>query len=67
MELATPHFRLHSQIDRSGQSGSWRFVLRGNDGAPHFEAHDAEADVPVERLDLLTVVARSNRSISLRA
>ncbi len=56
MEADTPHFLLSSHIDRNGQSGQWRFVLRSKDGARRFEAEDAEADLPVERLDLLTVV-----------
>jgi ribonuclease HI len=56
MDLATPHFLLFSHIDRSGRSGSWQFVLRSKDGGSRFEAADAETDIPVERLDLLTVV-----------
>jgi ribonuclease HI len=47
---------LFAHIDRSGCSGQWQFVLRSRDGAQRFEASDAEADLPVERLDLLTVV-----------
>jgi ribonuclease HI len=53
MDVESPHLLLYSQIDDSGR---WRFVLRGSDGVPHFEAHDTEAQVPSERLELLTVV-----------
>jgi len=56
MDLNTPHFLLFSHIDRTGKSGQWRFALRNSDGELGFEAQDAEADLPVERLDLLTVV-----------
>jgi ribonuclease HI len=56
MVSAAPHFHLISHIDRTGQSGQWQFVLRSQDGAQRFEAHDAEDDVTIERLDLLTVV-----------
>lgn len=56
MDVATPHFLLFAHIDRSGYSGGWQFVLRSSDGARRFEASDAEADISVERLELLTVV-----------
>jgi ribonuclease HI len=56
MDVSTPHFLLFAHIDRSGYSGGWQFVLRSNDGASRFEASDAEADISVERLELLTVV-----------
>ena len=56
MVNACPHFNLIAHIDRSGSSGQWQFALRSQDGSQRFEAHDAEADLPVERLDLLTVV-----------
>ena len=51
-----PHFNLIAHIDRSGRSGQWQFALRSHDGTQRFEAHDAERDLSVERLDLLTVV-----------
>jgi ribonuclease HI len=56
MDHTTPDFLLFSHVDRSGQSGQWQFVLRSKDGSQRLEAQDAEADLPVERLELLTVV-----------
>src|SRR5580698_6275307 len=56
MDVATPHFLLLAHIDRSGCSGGWQFVLRSTDGDQRFDASDAEADISVERLELLTVV-----------
>jgi ribonuclease HI len=56
MVANSPHFHLIAHIDRSGRSGQWQFALRSQDGTQRFEAHDAEADLSVERLDLLTVV-----------
>jgi ribonuclease HI len=56
MVATSPHFHLISHIDRSGSSGQWQFALRSLDGTQRFEAHDAEPDLSVERLDLLTVV-----------
>ena len=52
----SPHFLLFAHIDRSGCSGGWQFVLRNSDGDQRFDASDAEADISVERLELLTVV-----------
>ncbi len=56
MVATSPHFHLIAHIDRSGRSGQWQFALRSQDGTHLFEAHDAERDLSVERLDLLTVV-----------
>ena len=56
MDAPTPQFVLFSHTDRALGSGQWQFVLRAKDGTQRFEAHDAEPDLPYERLELLTVV-----------
>lgn len=66
MVANSPHFNLIAHIDRSGRSGQWQFALRSQDGTQRFEAHDAERDLSVERLDLLTVVRASSRLINHR-
>ncbi len=56
MKVATPHYLLFSESSQQKQHGQWRFVLQSLDGAEQFEAADAEANIPGDRLELLAVV-----------
>jgi ribonuclease HI len=56
MNDLAPHYLLTTEANRDGILGKWRFVLKGEDDSPCFEAEDVEPDIWGERLDLLTVV-----------
>jgi ribonuclease HI len=56
METRRPHYLLYSQTNTRQQPGSWKVVLKTDDGKVLLEAGDSEPDVQGERLELLAVV-----------
>ena len=56
--MTAPHYLLLSetQLDESGLTGGWSFVLERMDGSQRIEVADWEPDVKGERLKLLAVV-----------
>ncbi len=56
MDTRRPHYLLYSQSHMRQDSGSWRVVLKADDGKVLFEASDNEPDIQGERLELLAVV-----------
>jgi len=56
MSVATPHFLLFSESNRSTGQGDWRFVLRATDGSETVEIADSDFETQGERLELLAVV-----------
>jgi ribonuclease HI len=56
MSVSTPKYLLFCTARRGEDRGQWRFVLRQSDGPDRLEASDWEAEVSLERLELLAVV-----------
>lgn len=56
METRRPHYLLYSQTNTRQQPGSWKVVIKTDDGKLLLEAGDSEPDTQGERLELLAVV-----------
>ncbi len=56
MDSPGPRYYLFSDCRAGGETGRWRFVLRGPDGSQRMMAEDREPGVRGERLELLSVV-----------
>lgn len=58
MSITAPHYLLFSetQLDESGLTGGWSFVLERMDGSDRIEVADWEPEIKGERLKLLAAV-----------